>query len=150
MFSGQSAINMDAKGRLAIPAKHRAAIAEESDNKVVVTKNPNASDRCLLIYPWHEWQPVQRNIMKMSNLDPAVRAFQRLMVGSAEELDLDGSGRILISANLREFAKLDKHVILMGMNNKFELWSADILEASESQFLEDPDQFTDEMRNLVI
>jgi MraZ protein len=80
------------------------------------------ADGCLLVYPQPEWQPIREKLMKLSALNPKIRALQRFLVGHAEEVTMDAAGRVLISATLRDYAKLDKRVMLVGQGNKFELW----------------------------
>ncbi len=75
-----------------------------------------------MLYPLHEWGPVQRKVMKLSNMNKKARDLQRLIIGYASELDMDTNGRLLLPPSLREFAKLDKRVVLIGVGNKFELW----------------------------
>lgn len=116
MFSGTSTLNLDSKGRLAIPAKHRALLSDESRAPVMVTLNPQG---CLLIYPKSEWLPIYTQLRKLTG---AQAEIARVMLGFAEEIELDSAGRILLPAKLRERARLDKEVALVGMGNKFELW----------------------------
>ena len=80
------------------------------------------ADGCLLIYPQPEWQPIREKLMQLSAFNPRIRALQRFLVGHAEDVVMDAAGRVLVSANLRDFAKLDKRVMLVGQGNKFELW----------------------------
>lgn len=80
------------------------------------------ADGCLLIYPQPDWQPIREKLLKLSALNPRIRALQRLLVGHAEEVVMDGVGRVLVSPTLRSYAGLDKHVMLIGQGNKFELW----------------------------
>jgi len=80
------------------------------------------ADGCLLVYPQPDWQPIREKLMKLSALNPKIRALQRFLVGHAEEVTMDAAGRVLISATLRDYAKLDKRVMLVGQGNKFELW----------------------------
>lgn len=116
MFSGVSTLNLDSKGRLAIPAKHRELLSVMSENRVMVTLNPEG---CLLIYPKTEWLPVYEQLRKLSGLQAGIA---RIILGFAEELELDSAGRVLIPTKLRELAGLDKEVALVGQGNKFELW----------------------------
>jgi MraZ protein len=116
MFSGTSTLNLDSKGRLAIPAKHRALLSDEGRAAVMVTLNPQG---CLLIYPQSEWLPIYAQLRKLTGSQAEIA---RVMLGFAEEIELDSAGRILLPAKLRERAKLDKEVALVGMGNKFELW----------------------------
>ena len=119
MLSGHTSINLDAKGRIAIPTRYRAYLDETAGGKIVATVH---ADICLMLYPAHEWGPVQRKVMKLSNMDKKARDLQRLIIGYASDLELDGSGRLLLPPSLRDFAHLEKHAVLIGVGNKFELW----------------------------
>lgn len=119
MFQGAVQLNLDSKGRLAIPARHRDALLSECAGSLVLTVDV---DGCLLVYPQTVWQPICDKLNKLPSFNPASRALQRLLVGNAEELLMDNAGRVLISPNLRAYAGLDKRVMLVGQGNKFELW----------------------------
>lgn len=119
MFQGATQLNLDSKGRLAIPAKHRDALLAHCAGQLVLTAD---ADGCLLIYPQPEWEPIRDKLLKMSALDPRIRALQRRLIGYAEELEMDAAGRVLVSPALRSYAVLDKKVMLIGQGNKFELW----------------------------
>ena len=121
MLSGHTSINLDAKGRLAIPTRYRAYLDEVAGGKICATVHP---DICLMLYPANEWGPVQRRVMKLSNMDKKARDLQRLIIGYASDLELDGNGRLLLPPSLRDFAQLEKHAVLIGVGNKFELWDA--------------------------
>ncbi|MDG1096389.1 MAG: division/cell wall cluster transcriptional repressor MraZ [Methylophilaceae bacterium] len=116
MFKGATNLNMDAKGRLAIPAKHREALLVE----IVLTAH---SHPCLLLYPASAWGPIQSKIMSLSSFDKKSAALQRRLVGYAEDISLDSAGRLLVSPVLRELAGLEKEVMLIGQGSHFELWS---------------------------
>ncbi|WP_028450242.1 MULTISPECIES: division/cell wall cluster transcriptional repressor MraZ [Chitinibacter] len=116
MFGGVSSLNLDSKGRLAIPAKHRDALLSRAQGKLVITIEPAG---CLLIYPEPDWIPVRDQLNQLSGVHMPIR---RLIVGHAEELDMDAAGRVLIPPTLRQRAQLDKSVVLVGMGSKFELW----------------------------
>lgn len=120
LFRGATALNLDAKGRLAVPSKHRDEIASESANKLVVTAHPH---RCLLLYPQPAWEPIEQKINSLPSFDSVASSWKRLLLGHAEELELDGSGRLLVSPVLRELAGLEKQVMLVGQGSHFELWS---------------------------
>jgi MraZ protein len=122
MFRGATSLNLDAKGRLAVPSRHRDALFAESAGRVVLTVHPH---RCLLLYPQPAWEPIQAKIMSLSSFDRQSSAMQRLLVGYAEDIDLDSAGRMLISPALREFAGLDKQAMLVGQGSHFEVWSMD-------------------------
>lgn len=119
MFRGVNPLSLDAKGRLAIPTRYREALAARCDGTVVVTVD---TDHCLLIYPLPDWLEIERQLMRLPALNPSVRKIQRLLVGHAQECEIDGSGRILVPPALREFAGLERRSVLVGQGNKFELW----------------------------
>jgi len=119
VFRGVTHLALDNKGRLAVPAKHRAALTGDTDGRAVLTADPS---HCLLLYPIAEWEPIQARLMALSSFNERVRSLQRLLVGHADDVDLDGAGRILVPPALRQYAALDKHVVLVGQGNKFELW----------------------------
>jgi MraZ protein len=122
MFRGISQLNLDMKGRIAIPARYRDALLECCRGQMVLTVD---RDGCLLLYPFPEWERIEQTLMSRPNLHPRVRQLQRLLVGHATECDLDGQGRLLLPPPLREYARLDKRVMLVGQGNKFELWDED-------------------------
>ena len=126
VFRGVTHLALDAKGRLAIPGRHRdALIVSPADGKsatsgaLILTADPA---RCLLLYPRAVWEPIQARLMALSSFSAEIRALQRLIVGHADDVDMDGSGRILVPPALRQYATLDHHVVLVGQGNKFELW----------------------------
>ena len=120
MFRGATKVTLDAKGRLAIPTRYRDRILSRSNGEVVVTVD---RDYCLLIYPYPHWEEIERKLIRLPTMNKQARRLQRLMVGYATEMELDGNGRILISKELREFANLDRQAILLGQGKKFELWN---------------------------
>lgn len=122
MFRGIAHLNLDSKGRLAVPARHRDTLVERCGGHLVITAD---ADRCLLIYPLPDWEVIQQKLEGLSNLDPRVRDLQRRLIGFAVDVEMDGAGRILISPVLRQFAQLEKSVVLVGQGRKFELWNKD-------------------------
>jgi len=118
LFRGVTQLTLDAKGRLAVPAKHRDALAADGE-PVVLTADPS---RCLLLYPRSAWEPIQEKLMSFSSFDERIRSLQRLIVGHADDVEIDAAGRILVPPALRQYARLDKHVMFVGQGNKFELW----------------------------
>jgi len=120
MFTGQTPLALDGKGRLAIPARLRERLQALCGGHLVVTADPTSG--CLLLYPAPEWQVVSARINGLSSLDPFAKQLKMLVIGSAEELEPDASGRILISSLLRRFAKLEKNVVLVGQGEKFAIW----------------------------
>ena len=122
VFRGTSLLNLDVKGRLAVPARHRDALVERCAGQLVITADSN---RCLLIYPLPDWEVIEQKLERASNLDSRVRELQRRLIGLAVDVDMDGAGRVLIAPALREHAHLDKAVALVGQGKKFELWNKD-------------------------
>ena len=119
MFRGATKVTLDAKGRLAIPTRHRERIAVRSDGQLVVTVDKG---QCLLIYPLPDWEEIERKLVRLPSLHKRTREMQQIMVGYATEVDIDGHGRILLSRELREFAGLDRSAVLIGQGHRFELW----------------------------
>ena len=120
MFEGAAALNLDAKGRLAIPARHRDALIAAGNGELVLTAHPH---KCLLLYPAPAWQPIRDQILKASSLDPWAAAINRVMVGNARTEGPDSAGRLLLAPELRAYAQLEKTVYLVGMGSHFEIWS---------------------------
>ncbi|MCE1241604.1 division/cell wall cluster transcriptional repressor MraZ [Oryzomicrobium sp.] len=120
MFQGTVSISLDAKGRLAIPARHREALAQASAGGLVLTAHPHG---CLLLYPLQAWEPIRDQILKAPSFDPRSAALKRVLVGNAREEEMDSAGRLLIAPELRGHAKLEKQVWMVGMGSHFEIWS---------------------------
>ena len=119
MFRGATRLSVDDKGRMVMPTRHRDRLREISAGRVVVTVD---RDQCLLIYPTPEWEQIERKLMALPSLQPAARNLQRLMVGHATDLEIDAHGRMLLPAELREFAGLTRSAMLIGQGARFELW----------------------------
>jgi MraZ protein len=132
MFRGATKVTLDAKGRLAIPSRYRERITSRADGHLVATVD---RDYCLLIYPLPDWEEIERKLVRLPALNPQARRLQRLMVGYATELDMDGHGRILLPRELREFAGLDRTAMLIGQGNKFELWNDERWNARRDEWL---------------
>jgi len=120
MFRGIAQLSLDSKGRLAVPARHRDLLLERCAGHLVITAD---ADRCLLVYPLPDWELIQEKLEGLSNLDPRVRDLQRRLIGFAVDVDMDNSGRVLIAPALRQYAQLEKNVVLVGQGKKFELWN---------------------------
>ena len=131
VFRGLSRLALDAKGRLAIPTRHREAL-DGNGAGLIVTVDPG---QCLLVYPRAAWEPIQARLMGLSSFDPRMRGLQRLIVGHADDVELDAAGRILIPPALRQYARLDKHVVLVGQGHKFELWDDAAWQAQTAQVI---------------
>jgi MraZ protein len=114
---------MDAKGRMAIPARYKDALVADCEGCLVVTID--VTDKCLLVYPLPEWAKKEDEIRVLSTLNATNRRMQRLLIGHARDLEMDATGRILIPPELRSFAELEKKVTLVGQGHRLELWNTD-------------------------
>ncbi len=119
MFRGVTALNLDAKGRMAIPTRHRERLRECCDSQLVITVD---TDRCLLLYPAPDWSEIETKLEALPSFNKAARTLQRLYIGHAHDMEMDGQGRILLPPELRKFANLRKRVAMVGQGKKFELW----------------------------
>ncbi|MCP3906649.1 MAG: division/cell wall cluster transcriptional repressor MraZ [Oceanicoccus sp.] len=121
MYLGSNAISMDAKGRLAIPAKVRDALLSDCGGRIVVTAH--TEERCLLVYPEQQWQQLLPQIESLPNINRKAAKMQRVLLGYATNLEVDeANGRILLPPTLREYAGLEKKLMLVGQGKKLELW----------------------------
>ncbi len=152
MFRGVNSLNLDAKGRLAVPTRYREELRGSCDSQLVVTID--YQEPCLLIYPAPEWQEIERKLMRLPSFNKGARRVQRLLVGHATDVDMDAQGRILLPPPLREFAGLNKQSVLIGQGNKFELWSEDSWNGRRDSWLEETDMenldLPSELENLSI
>lgn len=120
MFQGATSLNLDAKGRMAIPARHRDALLQAAEGHLVLTAHPH---RCLLLYPAPDWEPIRARILAAPSLEAQSAKLRRLLVGFAVDLDMDAAGRVLVTPELRQYAGLDKQVWMVGQGTHFEIWS---------------------------
>lgn len=127
MFQGSSALLLDAKGRMTIPTRHRDALVLACEGRVTLTRSP---DGCLLLFPRAVWEAHRERI---AALPINARGWTRIYLGSACDVDMDSTGRILIAPELRQAARLTKEVMLLGMGRHFELWDAETLTAKEQE-----------------
>jgi MraZ protein len=151
VFRGVQHINMDAKGRLAMPSRQREPLHAQCDGNIVVTIDTRSP--CLVIYPLPEWERIEEQIQSLPALKPAVKRFQRLMLGYATDLELDGNGRLLLPQPLREYAQLEKKLVLLGQGNKLELWSESLWVSERDQALHDSsaeEDLPDELISLTL
>ena len=116
MFQGSSALTLDAKGRMSIPARYRDALLSEEQGRLTLTRHP---DGCLMLYPRTTWATKREQI---AALPASARPLQRLLLGNAQDVEMDGAGRILVAPELRSAAGLDREVMLLGLGSNFELW----------------------------
>ena len=120
MFQGETAITLDDKGRIAIPAAHRDLVAKNG-NRLVVTYNPFETG-CLWIFPENEWERVRDEVNALPSVKAVHRNLQMKLIGAAAHVEPDGNARILLPASQRAAAGIEKRAVLLGMGNKFELW----------------------------
>lgn len=134
MFRGINPINLDAKGRMAIPSRYREPLAVHCAGQMVATIDTES--RCLLLYPIHEWEVIQKKIEALPSFDKNARRIQRLLLGHATDIEMDASGRLLLSAPLREYAQLEKKIVLLGQGKKFEIWSETLWNQTRDEYLQ--------------
>lgn len=126
-----------------MPARQRDLLLESDDNaQLVVTIDTQSA--CLLLYPIAEWEIIERKLEALPSFNPATRRLQRLLIGHASEVEMDNQGRILIPQLLRDYAKLDKRVMVVGQGQKFELWSDTLWDAQREIWLEEDKQMNAE------
>ncbi|MCX7120302.1 MAG: division/cell wall cluster transcriptional repressor MraZ [Gammaproteobacteria bacterium] len=133
MFRGLSSGQIDSKGRITIPANYRTLLVEESSGSLVVTID--TQQKCLLLYPFPQWQIIEEKLESLPSFQPAARRIQRLLLGHATELELDRQGRILLPNLLRDHAELDETVMLVGLGKKIEIWSEPLWEDARATWL---------------
>lgn len=151
MFRGINTINLDAKGRMAMPARYRDPLLETCSGRLVVTIDTN--HRCLLLYPLAEWEQIERQIESLPSFDPMSQRVKHLLIGHANDLELDGSGRILLPQELRQYAHLEKHVCLIGQGRKLEIWDQSTWSQQREAWLGDsaePGDLPEKLRSLVL
>ncbi|MCX7117363.1 MAG: division/cell wall cluster transcriptional repressor MraZ [Legionellales bacterium] len=129
MFRGINVINIDGKGRMAVPTRYREALSSD----LVVTID--TEETCLLLYQSVQWQVIEDNLQRLPSFNAQARRIQRLLIGHATDVDLDSNGRVLIPPTLREYAHLDKRVVLIGQGNKFEIWDDLLWQSKRDEWL---------------
>ena len=139
MFQGASSMSLDAKGRLSMPTRHRDVLASTAAGQLTITKHPHG---CLMIFPRPEWEKFRD---RLAQVPMAAQWWKRIFLGNAMDVELDGTGRVLVSPELRESARIARETMLLGMGNHFELWDKATYEAKEAEAMqaEMPDVFKD-------
>jgi len=151
VFRGNNPINLDVKGRLAIPARYRDGLMVQCNGCLVATID--IQDKCLFVYPLPEWEKIEAQISELPTFNPSTRRLQRLLIGHARELELDGNGRVLIPPELRAYADIDKKTMLVGQGRRFELWDLDNWNSQRDSWLEEAANelsIPDEMQSLSL
>lgn len=151
MFRGANAVSLDVKGRIAMPSKYRDELSVRCSGKLIVTID--AVDPCLNIYPLPEWEVIENKLRQMPSLREETRRLHRTLIGSAQDVELDGNGRFLIPPRLRSRAGLDKKVVLVGQLNKFQLWDEDTwnaIELNDMAAIKESGGLPEELRDLIL
>jgi MraZ protein len=152
VFRGEYSLSLDAKGRLAIPSRYRDRLVDTCGGKLIVTIS--LLERCLVVYPYPRWQGIEDKLKDLPALDQKAQTIVHLVIGHAVDSDMDSQGRILVTQPLREFAALDKRIMMVGLVDKFELWDENAWSGRCEELLgrvpelhEDP---SDALRTLVL
>lgn len=135
MFRGINAVNVDAKGRFAIPTKYRERLQSDCQHKLVMTID--TEERCLLLYPAPMWEEIESKLSQLPSFNPAARRIQRLLIGHATEVESDANGRLLLPTLLRDYADLGKKIILLGQGKKFEIWDEQVWQSRRDHWLQE-------------
>jgi MraZ protein len=122
MFRGEASYNIDAKGRVIMPARFRYNLGE----RFIITKG---LDKCLFVFTMEKWAEYEKKIEAMPMTEPVVRKFMRLFVGGAVDVEVDAQGRVIIPPSLREYAGIDKDIIIVGVGGRIEIWSNELWKA---------------------
>jgi len=139
VFQGASSLSLDAKGRLSVPTRHRDVLSANAAGQITITKHPHG---CLMVFPRPEWEKFRDRI---ANLPMEAQWWKRMFLGNAMDVDMDGTGRVLISPELRQAAGLSRDVLLLGMGKHFELWDKARYDAEEAKAAQEamPNVFKD-------
>lgn len=151
MFRGVNALSLDAKGRMAMPARYRERLLEHCNGQLVITID--TTDRDLWIYPLPEWEAIQEKLNTLPAFDATATRLRRLLMGYATDTEMDSAGRLLLAPMLREYAGLDHKVVLVGQGKKFELWDEALWNARRDAWLAEGIEdasLSAELQNLVL
>ncbi|CAK0760347.1 DNA-binding transcriptional repressor MraZ [Gammaproteobacteria bacterium] len=149
VFRGVTPLNLDAKGRMAMPARYRERLEKSCGGQLILTLNQE--DRCLWLYPLPEWEEIERKLTELSSFDRHTMRLKRLLIGHASECDLDSAGRILMPVVLRQLAGIERSLVLLGQGNKFEVWDAASYERKVSDWLsEDLGEASEAVKSLSL
>jgi MraZ protein len=139
VFQGASSLSLDAKGRLSVPTRHRDVLSATASGHLTITKHPHG---CLMVFPRPEWEKFRDRI---AALPMSAQWWKRIFLGNAMDVEMDATGRVLVSPELREAAGITKDTMLLGMGNHFELWDKASYDEKEAQAMQGdmPDVFKD-------
>lgn len=150
MFRGCHILSLDNKGRLAVPSRFRERLG--GDDSMVITIKP--IDPCLLLYPMPEWLSLESKLSALSDFEEQQRVTKQMILGHACDCSFDSAGRVLLAAPLRDYAKLGKQVALVGLGNRFELWSEEVWNQHRSEWTsglrDNPEALSETMRTLTL
>ena len=130
MFQGASSLNLDAKGRLSVPTRHRDALMQAASGQLTITRHPHG---CLMVFPRPEWESFRERI---ASLPMSAQWWKRIFLGNAQDVEMDGTGRVLVAPELRQAANLSRNVLLLGMGTHFELWDKAIYEQEQARAMQ--------------
>lgn len=133
-FLGEQESTVDSKGRFMLPGVFRKKLPESSPGLFVINRG---FEKCLTLYPLVNWEPLFEKLGKLNDFDPKVREFKRFFFNGATDLELDSAGRLLVPPNLREYAGIEKDIVLVGYSEKIEIWDKikhqEVLESMTAQ-----------------
>ncbi|HMH22260.1 MAG TPA: division/cell wall cluster transcriptional repressor MraZ [Puia sp.] len=118
-FLGEYEATLDSKGRFLLPVGFKKQLPEEGSAQFVINRG---FEKCLSLYPMSKWEPIFTRMSKLNDFDPKVREFRRYFLNGATMLELDSAGRLLVPQNLKEYAGLEKDIVLAAANDKIEIW----------------------------
>lgn len=143
MFRGNTTVNFDEKGRFAIPTRYRERIhaicAGQMIATVAVDEKCVGMEGCLWLYPLPEWEVLEAKIVQLPAFNKMAAKLKRFLIGNAHECEMDAQGRLLLPEKLRQFAMLNKKVVLVGQLNRFEVWNESMWAIKERQFMDSED-----------
>lgn len=131
VFQGASSLSLDAKGRLSVPTRHRDVLSANADGQLTITKHPHG---CLMVFPRPEWEKFRDRV---ANLSMEAQWWKRMFLGNAMDVDMDGTGRVLVPPELRQAVGLSRDVLLLGMGKHFELWDKARYDAEEAKAVQE-------------
>lgn len=152
MFRGFHTVNIDDKGRMAVPSRYRHRLLADAEGNLVLTLNP--LDRSLWLYPQNNWDQIEIKLAALSEFDKRSRRTKQMMRGYACDCQLDSQGRVLIPSELRDYARLQKQAVILGQGNKFEVWDQPSWEQQRDNWLSQVDtedgEFSDALKSLSL
>ena len=140
LYRGINAITVDNKGRITLPTRYRDELQENNGHQLILTIDTDSP--CLLLYPLREWQKIEQKIQALPSFNKATRRIQRLLIGHATEVEVDRTGRVLLPPMLREYAHLEKDIVVIGQGNKFEIWNKADWQKHRDEWLSEEDDDT--------